>query len=141
MLGSRAVSGLEGAGRERRAEAPGWLRWGALGCGAVALLLLVLLLGGAFSARRLLAVGVTALQRRVVGNLPGELSADERQRIDGLFGCVATAVADGRLDEVAIAPLGRAVNSAFADRVLSVEEAGTLATAAEELCAGGRAGQ
>jgi len=135
------VSRFDRPGRARPADAPGWLRWGALGCGAVALLLLLLLVGGAFSSRRLLAVGVAALQRRVGGNLPTGLSADERRRIDDLFGCVAAAVADGRLGEAEIAPLGRAVNEAFADRALSVEEAGTLAAAAEELCVAGRAGQ
>lgn len=135
------MSGHDRPGGARPADAPGWLRWGALGCGGVALLLLLLLVGGAFSPRRLLAVGVTALQRRVVGSLPAELGADERQRIDGLFACVVAAVADGRLDEAGVAPLGRAVNEAFADRVLSVEEVGGLAAAAEVLCVTARSGQ
>jgi hypothetical protein len=117
-----------------RADAPGWLRWGALGCGAVALLLLVALFGGALSIRRLRAVGVTTLQRRVAKGLPGEMNEDERKRIDGLFGCVAAAAADGRLDDADVAPLGRAVSAAFADRVLTAVEAEALAAKAEELC-------
>jgi hypothetical protein len=47
---TRAVTG-------RRADAPAWLRWGSLGCGAVALLLLAALFGGALSTDRLRALG------------------------------------------------------------------------------------
>jgi hypothetical protein len=120
---------------------PGWLRWGALGCGAVALLLVAALLGGALAPRRLLGVGVTALQRRVANGLPAELGEADRRRIDGLFACVVAAVADGRLDEAGVAPLGRAVSTAFEDRVLTVAEAEALAAKAEELCVRARDGQ
>ena len=125
----------------RRADAPSWLRWGALGCSAVAVLLLAALFGGALSSRRLLAFGVTALQRRIANGLPGETGADERRRIDGLFACVAAAVADGRLGQAEVAPLGAAVNAAFADRVLTAAEAEALAAKAEELCVRARDGQ
>jgi hypothetical protein len=74
------------------------------------------------------------LQRRVANGLPSETSAEDRRRIEGLFGCVAAAAANGRLDAAAVAPLGQAVNAAFADNVLSPVEAEALATAAGELC-------
>ncbi len=125
----------------RRAEAPSWLRWGALGCGAVALLLVVALVGGALAPRRLLGVGVTALQRRVANGLPAGVGEADRRRIDKLFACVAAAVADGRLDDTGVAPLGRAVSAAFDDRVLTVPEVEALATKAEELCVRARDGQ
>ena len=128
------MTGVQRAGGGRRADAPGWLRWGALGCGAVALLLLVALFGGALSTGRLRAFGVVTLQRRVTKGLPAELGETERRRIDGLFGCVAAAAADRRLDDADVAPLGHAVNAAFADNVLTPVEAEALATAAGELC-------
>lgn len=125
----------------RRADAPSWLRWGALGCAAVALLLVAALFGGALSTRRLLAFGVTTLQRRVAKGLPVETSEADRRRIDGLFGCVAVAVVDGRLADAEVAPLGRAVNDAFADRALTAVEAEALAAKVEELCVRAGAGR
>lgn len=141
VLGCSAVTDVTRAATGRRADAPGWLRWGALGCGAVALLLLAVLFGGALSTRRLLAFGVTTLQRRVAKGLPGGMSEGERRRIDGLFGCVVAAAADGRLEQGDVAPLGREVNAAFADKVLSVDEAEAIAAKAEELCVRARDGQ
>lgn len=135
------MTGAARVGVGRRADAPGWLRWGALGCGAVALLLLIALFGGALSTRRLLAFGVTTLQRRVAKGLPDGMSEDDRRRIDGLFGCVVTAAADGRLEQADVAPLGRVVSAAFDDRVLTVAEAEALAAKAEELCVRARDGQ
>jgi len=128
------VTELTRAATGRRADAPSWLRWGALGCAAVALLLVAALFGGALSTRRLLGFGVGTLQRRVANGLPTEMNEDERRRLDGLFGCVVAAAADGRLDDADVAPLGRTVNAAFADKVLTAVEAEALATKAEELC-------
>ena len=141
VLGCSAVTEITRAATGGRADAPSWLRWGALGCGALALLLLAALFGGAVSTRRLRALGVTALQRRVAKGLPGEMNEDDRRRIDGLFGCVVAAAADGRLDDADVAPLGSAVNAAFADRVLTAVEAEALAAKAEELCVRARDGK
>jgi hypothetical protein len=141
VLGCSAVTEITRAATGRRADAPSWLRWGAIGCAAVALLLVAALFGGALSARRLLAFGVTTMQRRVANGLPVETSEADRRRINGLFGCVAVAVVDGRLSDAEVAPLGRTVNDAFADRALTAVEAEALAAKAEELCMRARTGQ
>jgi len=141
VLGSTLVTEVTRGAGGSRGDAASWLRWGALGCGAVALLLLVALFGGALSTRRLLAFGVTTLQRRVAKSLPNGMSEDDRRRIEGLFGCVAAAAVDGRLSDAEVAPLGHAVNAAFADRVLTTVEAEALAAKAEELCVRARDGQ
>ncbi|MGE5235440.1 MAG: hypothetical protein ACM3O7_03705 [Acidobacteriota bacterium] len=136
---------MAGRGNDRGGDvttaAPVWLRPVAVGCGLVALLLVLLMIGGLMSPGRVLRLGVVAIRQRTLRALPAQTTTGERDRLERAFQCVLTAIAAGRLSEQEIAPLGAVSSAALRDGTLTVEEAAAITAGAEDVCRRGGGGE
>ncbi len=119
---------------ERTINAPGWLRWVGLGGVVLIVALLVLLLGGMFSQRRVVAWGIHRLGDRVKSALPAGLDGDQRRLLDRGLDCVVSSLRSGHLKAEDVAGLVRSCNQALADDKVGADEARVLTTEVAGLC-------
>jgi len=119
---------------DRRIHAPDWLRWVGLGGVVLLVALLVLLLGGMLSQRRVAAWGIHRLEGRVTGALPVELDAERRRLLQRALDCVVTSVRAGHLQADDCVRLVRACKEALADGKIGADETKALTTEAAGLC-------
>jgi len=119
---------------ERRIDAPDWLRWVGLAGGVILLVLIVLLLGGMFSQRRVVAWGIHRLASRVTSALPVGVDSEQRRLLERGLECVVRSVRSGHLKAEEVASLVRSCNQALADGKVGPDEARALTTEAAGLC-------
>jgi hypothetical protein len=122
-------------GRIRRSGSWRWVA--AAACGLVALLLVEVVLGGAYVPRKNAARDLRAKRQRIVALLAAP-TPGERGKVEDNLDCVVRAVFRARLPVADVASLRQACTEALADGVITPEEAAGIGTAASELC--GRAG-
>ncbi len=113
---------------------PAWLRPAAMGCAAVTVVLLAVLLWTLMSPTKLLVGGVAALGRRVEKALPASSPAESREKLSSMFRCLTAAAADRRLDRDGVAPVGAVCRTALQDGTVSEVELAAILEAAEAAC-------
>jgi hypothetical protein len=114
-------------------QAPGWWRCvPAAACSLVALVLVAVILGGAYVPRKNAARDLRAKRERVVALL-AEAPA-ERGRVEDSLDCVVRSVFRGRLSVTDVASLRQACDAALADGIVTPREAAAIAAAASALC-------
>ncbi|HVN75072.1 MAG TPA: hypothetical protein VMT19_02060 [Thermoanaerobaculaceae bacterium] len=124
----------EGLARERR-EPPGWLRWAALGGGVVVAALVVVLVAGVFSARRMLSWGLRRVTAGTLAALPADVPAARREELRRRLECVVRLAESGGVDERRLGELARACRDAARDHRVTPDELGRIEVLAGGLCA------
>jgi hypothetical protein len=121
-------------------QPPGWWRWASIGCGVVVLVLVVALIGGVFSSRRMLVWGVARLGDRVMAALPegtpAAVSGELRRRLD----CVVRVARERQVSEQRLGEFARACVDALADKSISADEEERIAVLADGICREGGGG-
>ena len=127
-------SELELPARGTPKSAPGWWRWASIGCGVIVLALVVILIGGVLSSRRMLVWGVARLADRVLAALPAGTPPTIRSEMRRTFDCVVRAAREGRLSEQRLGEFARTCVDALADKSISADEEVRIGTLAGGLC-------
>jgi hypothetical protein len=121
----------------RRADRPtrGVASWLVRAGGVVAALVLVaLLLGGALSAKRLLARGLRKVTAVVLRDLPSSLPAARREEVRRRLDCIVADAEAGRIDERTLGEFTRLCMNAAADGKVDAGELREIETRAIALC-------
>lgn len=113
---------------------PAWLRPAAMGCAAITVVLLAVLLWTLMSPTKLLVGGVAALGRRVEKALPASAPPESRERLSHAFRCLTAAAADRRLDRDGVAPVGAVCRAALQDGSVTEAELASILDAAQAAC-------
>ncbi|HVN33005.1 MAG TPA: hypothetical protein VMT45_13575 [Thermoanaerobaculaceae bacterium] len=136
------TSPLDLTGTPQR-QPPAWWRWASIGCGVVVLALVLALVGGVLSSRRMMVWGVGRLANRVIANLPQGTAPTIRNEMRRRFDCVVQAARERRVNEQRLGEFARACVDALADKFISADEEARIGTLADTICreAGGGAGR
>jgi hypothetical protein len=116
-------------------QPPGWLRWAGIGGGIVVAALVLVLLAGVFSARRILTWGLRRVTASAVAAVPSDVPAARREELRRRLDCVVGQVERGGVDERRLGELARACSRAARDRRVSPEELERMEVLAGGLCA------
>ncbi len=119
---------------ERR-EPPGWLRWAGIGGGVAVAVLILVLLAGVMSARRMLSWGLRKVTARVVAAVPPDVPAARREELRRRLDCVIRLAESDRVDERRLGELARACSDAARDGRVTPEELERIEVLAGGLCA------
>jgi hypothetical protein len=123
-----------------RKQRQGWWRWASIGCGVVVLVLVVALIGGLFSSRRMMVWGVGRLGDRVMAALPQDTPAAVREELRRRLNCVVWVARERRASEQRLGEFAKACIDALADKSVSADEEEQIATAADRVCREGGGG-
>ena len=93
-------------------QPPGWLRWAGIGGGIVVAALVLVLLAGVFSARRILTWGLRRVTASAVAAVPSDVPAARREELRRRLDCVVGQVERGGVDERRLGELARACSRA-----------------------------
>ena len=113
----------------------GWPRWAGIGGGVVVAVLVLLLLAGMFSARRMLAWGLRKVTARAVAAIPSDVPAARRDELRRRLDCVVRLAESGRMDQRRLGELARACSDAARDGRVTSEEMERIEVLAGGLCA------
>jgi hypothetical protein len=105
-----------------------------MGCAAITVVLLAVLVWTLMSPTKLLVGGVAALGRRVEKALPASTPAGSREKLAATFRCLTAAAADRRLDAESVGPVGAVCRSALEDGAVTEAELTVILEAAEAAC-------
>jgi len=124
---------LDLAGAPRK-QPPNWWRWVSIGCAALVLALVLALVGGVLSSRRMMVWGVGRLATRVIATLPQGTAPTIRNEMRRQFDCVVQAAREQRVSEQRLGEFARACVDALADKSISADEEARLGTLAIGIC-------
>ena len=124
-----------GLGMARGSQPPGWLRWAGIGGGIAVAVLVLILLAGVVSARRMLVWGLRNVTARAVAAVPADVPASRREELRRRLDCVVRLAESDRVDERRLGELARACSDAARDGRVSPEAMERLEVLAGGLCA------
>jgi autotransporter translocation and assembly factor TamB len=127
------ISPLDLGGKTRE-QPPRWWRWVSIGCAVVVLALVLALVGGVLSSRRMMVWGVGRLADRVIATLPQGTPPTIRNEMRRQFDCVVQAARERRVSEQRLGEFARACVDALADKSISADEEARLGTLAIGIC-------
>jgi hypothetical protein len=116
-------------------QPPGWLRWAATAGGVGVTVLVLVLIAGVFSARRILSWGLRRVTGAAVLAVPNDVPAARREELRRRLDCVVRLADQGRVDEQRLGELARACAEAAKQRSMSPDELGKIEVLAGGLCA------
>jgi hypothetical protein len=106
----------------------------SIGCAALVLALVLALVGGGLSSRRMMVWGVGRLADRVIATLPQGTGPTIRNEMRRQFDCVVQAARERRVSEQRLGEFARACVDALADKSISADEEARLGTLAIGIC-------
>ncbi len=121
--------------RTRSAPPPGWLRWAGIGGGVVVAVLVLVLLAGMLSARRMLSWGLRRVTAAAVAAVPPDVPRARRDELRRRLDCVVRLAGSDQVDERRLGELARACSDAARDGRMSTEELERIEVLAGGLCA------
>jgi hypothetical protein len=109
----------------------------------VVLALVLALVGGVLSSRRMMVWGMERLADRVIATLPPGTAPTIRNEMRRQFDCVVQAARARRVNEQRLGEFARACVDALADKSISADEEARIGTLAAAICreAAGGAGR
>ena len=126
---------LDAGPRMDGARGSGLWRWvAAAACSLVALVVVAVMLGGAYVPRKNAARDLRAKRQKIVALLPPATTPGERLHLEDAIDCVIRGLFRARLPVADVAPLRRACDTALADGVVTSQEVTGIGIAASELC-------
>ncbi len=126
------ATGIPGTGPRRP---PVRRRWAAIAGGVALAVLLLALVAGVLSARRVLSWGLRRITARVMTALPADLPAARREELRRRLDCVVAEAEAGRADERRLGELARACSEAAAAGRVSPQALDRIEMLAGALCA------
>ncbi len=118
-----------------RTQPPGWLRWAGIGGGVVVAVLVLALLAGVMSARRMLSWGLRKVTARVEAAIPADVPQARRDELRRRLECVIRLADAGRVDGERLGELARACADAARDGRVTLDDMERIEVLAGGLCA------
>ena len=115
-------------------QPPGWLRWAGIGGGIVVAVLVLALVAGMFSAKRLLIWGLRRATAGALAAVPPGVPVARREELRRRLDCVMRLAERGGVDERRLGELARACSQAAKKGRMSPEELERIEVLAGGLC-------